>query len=282
MQYLLRLLLAPAVLAALPCSLVAAERPNIVLIVADDMGFSDLGCYGGEIETPRLDALAAGGVRFSQFYNSARCCPTRATLLTGLHPHQTGIGHMTNPPERQRNGSPAYQGYLNNQCVTLGEVLRDAGYTTLMTGKWHLGSHDRSRWPLQRGFQHFYGCLAGAMRYFHPESPRNIMAGNDPVTEPASTTDGPYYTTDAFTDQAIRFLDETNSDDKPFFLYLAYNAPHWPLQAPEEDIRKYRGRYERDWDALRQERYQRQLESKLIDPSGNYHHATEEFQTGTR
>ncbi|HAW29379.1 MAG TPA: arylsulfatase, partial [Planctomycetaceae bacterium] len=131
----------------------AADKPNIILIMVDDMGFSDIGCYGGEIETPNIDALAAGGVRFSQFYNSGRCCPTRATLMTGLHPQQTGIGWMTNPPGDTRGYSkpPAYQGYLNRKCVTLAEVLKPAGYATLMTGKWHLGFNAKDRWPLQRG-----------------------------------------------------------------------------------------------------------------------------------
>jgi arylsulfatase A-like enzyme len=248
----------------------AGERPNIVLIMVDDMGFSDLGSYGGEIETPHLDALAAGGVRFSQFYNSARCCPTRASLLTGLHPHETGVGHMTEepgtktPPERP----PAYQGYLNRNCVTIAEVLKDAGYATLMAGKWHLGQHEKDRWPLQRGFDRFYGCLSGATLHFTPEEPRGITEGNDPVRELESTTGRPYYTTDAFTDHAIRFIREENEADatKPFFLYLAYTAPHWPIQAHEEDIAKYRGKYQLGWDQLREQRYKRQLELGLIDP----------------
>ena len=149
-------------------SLSAAERPHIILIMVDDMGFSDLGYHGGEIETPNIDALARGGVRFSQFYNSGRCCPTRATLMTGLHPHQTGIGHMTQPPNKENGkGKPdAYQGYLNRKCVTLGEVLGEAGYATLMAGKWHLGYNARDRWPLQRGFDKFFGCLSGATRFF--------------------------------------------------------------------------------------------------------------------
>ena len=143
----------------------AAERPNVIIILVDDMGFSDIGAYGGEIKTPNLDLLAKGGVRFSQFYNASRCCPTRATLMTGLHPHLTGIGHMTNSPssEKYDNGEafPNYRGFLNRQCATLGEVLGPAGYSTYLAGKWHLGGHKQSRWPLQRGFDKFYGCIAG-------------------------------------------------------------------------------------------------------------------------
>jgi arylsulfatase A-like enzyme len=248
----------------------AAERPNVVLILADDLGFSDLGCYGGEIATPNLDALAAGGVKFSQFYNSARCCPTRASLMTGLHPHQAGIGHMTEEPGEKipADQPPAYQGYLNRNCVTIGEVLKGAGYSTLMTGKWHLGQSTPDRLPLQRGFDKYYGTYSGATLYFTPKEPRIISIGNEPDTELKSTTDRPYYTTDAFTDHAIRFLGEEAGEGakKPFFLYLAYTAPHWPMQAHEEDIAKYRGKYKAGWDKLRQERYGKQQRIGLIDP----------------
>ncbi len=246
------------------------QRPHVVLIMVDDMGFSDIGCYGSEIETPNLDALAAGGVRFSQFYNSARCCPTRASLLTGLHPHQTGIGHMTETPQEARPAEPvAYQGYLNRRCVTLAEVLGAAGYGTYMAGKWHVGMLDQDRWPLQRGFDRFWGVVPGALNYFAPEHPRGITADNEPITRLVSTTERRFYTTDAFTDHAIGFvgehLDGARKDD-PFFLYLAYNAPHWPIQAHEEDIAKYRGKYRIGWDELRQRRLARQIELGLIDP----------------
>ncbi len=246
----------------------AGERPNVILIMVDDMGYSDLGYHGGEIETPHLDALALGGVRFSQFYNSGRCCPTRATLLTGLHPHETGIGHMTQPPDQDYgNRPPAYQGYLNRRCVTIAEVLREHGYATLMTGKWHLGMTSTDQFPLQRGFDKYYGCLPGATRFFHPEQPRGMTFGNDPIETPESTTDEAFYTTDAFTDYGIRFLREhlDDGDERPFFLYLAYTAPHWPLQAFEDDIAKYRGRYREGWDHLRETRYRRQIELGLID-----------------
>ncbi|GAH54911.1 unnamed protein product, partial [marine sediment metagenome] len=135
-------------------------KPNIVLIMADDMGYSDIGCYGGEVNTPNLDRLAAGGLRFTQFYNAARCCPTRASLLTGLYPHQAGVGHMVG-----NRGYPAYQGYLNKRCVTIAEALKMAGYNTLMSGKWHVGEK-RPHWPVDRGFEEYYGIVSGGANYF--------------------------------------------------------------------------------------------------------------------
>ena len=250
-------------------SVMAAERPNIILIMVDDMGFADLGYHGSEIDTPNIDALAHGGVRFSQFYNSGRCCPTRATLMTGLHPHQTGIGWMTQPPDSDRGKSqpPAYQGYLNRECVTLGEVLQTAGYATLMAGKWHLGNNATNRWPLQRGFEKYFGCISGATRFFYPEHPRGMTFGNKQIENPKSTTDEPFYTTDAFTDYGMRFIREHKKGEKPFFLYLAYTAPHWPLQAFEDDIAKYRGKYRIGWDKLRERRLKKQQEIGLINPS---------------
>lgn len=244
----------------------AEERPNIILIMSDDMGFSDLGCYGGEIHTPNLDQLAREGVRFTQFYNTARCCPTRASLLTGLYPHQTGIGHMANSPEGNNDmdyGLRGYQGYLNQHCVTIAEALKGAGYATLMAGKWHIGMKEKSRRPLQRGFDKYYGILAGATNYYQPQYPRGIWLDNDSL----NITDTSYYTTDRFTAQAIDFIDQTvtTGRDHPFFLYLAFNAPHWPLQAPKEDIDKYRDRYVHGWDPIRRERFKRQQEMGLID-----------------
>lgn len=246
------------------------ERPNVIIILADDMGFSDIGSYGGEIETPTLDKLAAGGMKFSRFYNSARCCPTRASLLTGLHPHQTGIGWMTNPPQvtKMDHGPefPSYRGFLNRNSLTMAEVLRKSGYATFLAGKWHLGMNDRSRWPLQRGFEKFYGSLAGATNFFTPEGSRGITYQNDPVPTPESTTDRRYYTTDAFTDYAMKFIrEEKAADDRPFFLYLAYTAPHWPLHAHQEEVRKYVGKYSQGWDQLRESRLKRQRELGLID-----------------
>ncbi len=260
-------------LAACSISAVANDRPNIVLIMVDDMGFSDLGCYGSEINTPNIDKLAAEGVRFARFYNASRCCPTRASLMTGLHPHLTGIGHMTNPPPPKETFHdygeefPNYRGFLNRNCVTIAEALKPAGYATLMTGKWHLGYNAQDRWPLQRGFEKFYGSISGATRYFTPEAPRHIQFGNGGAVELKSTTDRAYYTTDAFTDHAIQFINEEKQGaDRPFFLYLAYTAPHWPHQAHEEDIAKYTGKYMLGWDKLREQRYKRQIELGLVKP----------------
>ncbi len=242
-------------------SLLAAEKassaPNIVVIMADDMGYSDLGCYGGEIETPNIDNLAANGVRFTQFYNTARCCPTRAALLTGLYQHQAGIGHMVGD-----YGVPSYQGRLNGQCLTIAEALKPAGYTTLATGKWHVGS-DRGHWPLDRGFDRYFGTPSGGGFYFKEAiqfRKRFVTLGNEEVEFP---DDG--YVTDLFTEHAIDFVDEAAQGDKPFFLYLAHIAPHWPLQAKPEDIAKYKGRYNEGWDEIRAVRYERQIESGLID-----------------
>ena len=236
-------------------------RPNIVVILADDLGYSDIGCYGGEIETPNIDSLASGGVRFTNFYNCARCCPTRASLLTGCYPHEVGIGHMTARTQDLRYdvlGLPAYRGTIGPECVTIAEVLRDAGYQTLMSGKWHAGEY-RPQWPVDRGFDRYYGLVGGACNYFKPDEDRLFVDQDQPVTE----FPGDFYTTDAFSDQAVRFIDEARNDS-PFFLYLPYTAPHWPLHAWPEDIEKYRGRYRRGWDEIRAERHSRQLAMGLF------------------
>lgn len=237
----------------------ASQRPNIVIMMADDMGFSDLGCYGGEIQTPHLDALAANGLRFTQFYNTARCCPTRAALLTGLYQHQAGVGHMT-----RNSRIPSYQGFLNGRCVTIAEALRPAGYATLMTGKWHVGSAPR-RWPLNRGFDRYFGTPTGGGVYFKGtlKVRTNVffVEGDQRIEPPEDL-----YVTETFTDYALKFIDEAVDAEKPFFLYFAHIAPHWPLQAKPEDIAKYRGRYDVGWDAVREARYRRQVEMGLIDP----------------
>lgn len=236
----------------------AAPKPNIVLIMADDMGYSDIGCYGSEIPTPNLDALAAGGLRFTQFYNSARCSPTRAALLTGLHPHQAGMGRLPPEPADAAAGPrpEGYLGYLNARCVTLAEALRPAGYRTYMAGKWHLGQRDQAHWPLQRGFDRFYGILSGAASYFKPAKQRGLTLENNPVPPPE---DPDYYTTDAFTDFAVKTVKE-HQGDAPFFLYLAFNAPHWPLHARSADIAQFTGKYRAGWDQLRRGRLIRQQE----------------------
>lgn len=252
-------------LLALPLGLLAdaaKPRPNILLILADDMGYSDIGCFGSEIPTPNLDALAANGLRFSQFYNTARCSPTRAALLTGLHPHQAGMGTLAEDPGKQaRAGTPpGYQEYLNERCVTLAEVLRPAGYHTYMSGKWHLGYHGQEKWPRQRGFDRYYGILSGASSYLSPKTPRGLTLDTTPLPAADSKT---YYTTDAFTDYALQFLHE-QTDDAPFFLYLAFNAPHWPLHARPDDIEKFKGQYRAGWDRLRAQRFAKQKHLGII------------------
>ncbi len=249
-----------AVLSCFGCLSANAQKPNIVIILVDDMGFSDIGCYGSEIETPHIDALASGGLRFTQFYNSARCCPTRASLMTGRHPHQVGIGHMTAPPGKPLELPGPYQGFLNDNCVTLAQVLKSAGYHTLMTGKWHLGLESKSTWPRQRGFDRFYGGLSGAFNYMKPGADRKMTRGNDPVETPEG-----WYATDAFTDQACEYISESSkADDNPFFLYLAYNAPHWPLQPKIKDFEKYRGKYKAGWQELMNSRLAKQKEIGLF------------------
>lgn len=233
----------------------APQRPNIILILADDLGFSDLGCYGSEIATPNLDALAAGGMRFTQFYNAARCCPSRAALLTGQYPHAVGVGHMCADYQL-----PGYQTGLSDRCVTIAEVLRQSGYHALMSGKWHVGMAPEHR-PLVRGFEHYFGILSGACNYFRPEPHRMLML-DDRRIEPV---DPSFYMTDAITERAVEYIDQYAGRDKPFFLYVAYTAPHAPLHARPEDIARYRGTYRAGWDELRQRRYHRMIELGIID-----------------
>jgi arylsulfatase A-like enzyme len=225
-------------------------NPNIVLVLADDLGFSDLGCYGSEIETPHLDALAAGGVRMTRFTTTARCSPSRASLLTGLHPHQTGIGVLTG-----NDGPGGYPGSLNDRCVTAAEVLRDAGYTTYMSGKWHL-SHEKANpspaWPTRRGFQHFFGTLDGGGDYF---APQRLHRGEQDVSQEA-VDDPDFYYTDAITDAAVGYI-RNHRADRPFFCYVAYTAPPFPLHAREEDIARCAGRYREGWDVVRERRIER-------------------------
>ncbi|WP_156253087.1 arylsulfatase [Pseudactinotalea terrae] len=232
---------------------------NIVLILVDDMGYSDIGPYGSEIPTPNLDRLAAGGVRMSQFYNTARCSPSRASLLTGLHPHQTGIGILT---EDQR--PYGYPGTLNDRCLTMAEVLGAAGYATYMSGKWHLCGqfyepHDA--WPTRRGFEQFFGTIAGGGSYFYPKT---LTRGETSVQEETSAPD--FYYTDAISEQAVRYI-EAHDEDRPFFLYTAYTAPHWPLHAPEEDIAAMKGLFDGGWDELRRQRAELLVSSGVLDPA---------------
>jgi arylsulfatase len=250
------------------------NKPNILIIMADDMGYSDIGCYGGEVETPNIDKLAYRGIRFTQFYNSARCCPTRASLLTGLHPHQAGMAHMVEIdkakyPQQTGMGQVAdieeaeasegpYQGYLNNQCVTIAEVLGAAGYNTLMAGKWHVGEY-HPVWPCDRGFDRYWGLISGAANYYDitkgkaPGVVRFMANDNKPFYPPKTG----FYMTDAITDSAVSMLNQYAGKENPFFMYLAYTAPHWPLHAFQEDIEKYRGKFMKGWDKLREERFVR-------------------------
>ena len=253
-----------------PTNAAADSRPNIVLILADDMGFSDIGCFGAEIKTPNLDALAASGIRFTQMYNCARCCPTRASLLTGLYPHQAGVGHMVN----DRGVGPAYQGYLRDDCLTFGEALRPAGYRTLYAGKWHVSSglpinrnqepaipagDPRNPTPLSRGFDHFYGTLAGCGNFFNPHA---LMDQDRRIT----ADDPDYYYTDALTDAACDMVRDATADKVPFLLHVCYTAPHWPLHAKPADIARYQGVYDTGWDAVRTARYERLKDMGIIDP----------------
>ena len=244
------------------------KRPNIIVILTDDMGYCDIGCYGAEISTPNLDALANGGLRFTQFYNTARCCPTRASLLTGQHPHRAGLGHMTDMQQ-----APGYTGDLNKNSATIAEVLRGNGYKTYMSGKWHVTKFagkdgPKDNWPRQRGFDKFYGTITGAGSYFDPATLcRNntfITPQNDAGYQPPR-----FYYTDAIADNAIQFLQEHQKQNanEPFFLYTAFTAAHWPMHALPEDIAKYKGRYDAGYDAVRQARWQKEKRLGVIDES---------------
>ena len=243
-----------------------ASRPNIVIIMSDDMGYSDIGCYGGEIYTPVLDGLAANGLRFTQFYNTARCCPTRASLLTGLYPHQAGIGHMMND-----RGQDGYRGELNRNCVTIAEALKPAGYSTYCIGKWHVTSHvnpsndtEKFNWPLQRGFDRYYGIINGASSLWDPNS---LTRGNKPITrenDPDYKPSQSYHFTDAISDNAVKFVKE-HKGDNPFFMYVSYTAAHWPMHAREQDIEKYDGKYDQGYVSVRKARLERMKEMGLID-----------------
>lgn len=260
--------------AAVPALLAGqnAQRPNILLVVVDDMGYSDMGCFGGEINTPNLDAMANHGVRFAQFYNSGRSCPSRAQLLTGCYPHTCGITAMGRS--------------LTKNCVTVAEVLKGAGYRTAMSGKWHLsltqsiGSNEQQllwlshqntfnnapfapldTYPCNRGFDDHYGTIWGVANHFDPFS---LVHNEEPIYTDAIPDD--FYSTDFITDHAIDYIDEFSKSDDPFFLYVAYNAPHWPLHAKPEDIAKYKGKYNEGWEAMRKARYDRMVELGIVNP----------------
>lgn len=263
--------------AQLPKAQKKDTRPNIVIIMADDLGFSDIGCYGGEIQTPNIDRLADNGVRFTNFYNVGRCCPTRAALLTGLYNQEAGIGNMTNDQHK-----PGFRGYLTENTVTLAEVLKMAGYNTAMSGKWHVSNtvtrptpkeqldwlnHQSDyqgpfspleQYPLNRGFDKFYGTIWGVVDYFDPFS---LVNGLEPVREVPKD----YYHTDAINDTAASYIRQMSKENKPFFLYVAQNAAHWPLMAKPEDIKKYEDTYKVGWEAIREARYNKMVQMGLID-----------------
>ena len=244
-----------------------ARQPNIIVILSDDMGYSDIGCYGGIIETPNLDALAENGLRYTQFYNTARSCPSRASLLTGLHPHQAGMGHMTDD-----RGEEGYRGEINDRCVTIAEALRPAGYSTMAVGKWHVSRSmtldgPKYNWPLQRGFDRFYGTIMGGGSFYDPATlcrgNEFITPENDPYYKPET-----FYYTDAIADNAVMMLNDHFRDngDSPFFMYMAFTAAHWPMQLPEEEVEPYYGRFDEGWDELRRRKYDDMAARGLISP----------------
>ncbi len=243
-------------------------RPNLIVIMSDDMGWSDIGCYGSEIPTPTLDGLAKEGIRFTQFYNTGRCCPTRASLLTGLYPHQAGIGHMTGDDKL-----PGYQGDLNRQCRTIAEVLKPAGYGTYIAGKWHVTKHTapnapKDNWPLQRGFDRFYGTIHGAGSFYDPNTLTRDNTFISPYADPEYRPET-YYYTDAIADHAARFIVEHEAErpDDPFFVYVSFTAAHWPMHALEEDIARFRGRYDDGYAPVRQARIEKLKALGMIDPA---------------
>lgn len=209
----------------------AHSRPNIIVILSDDMGYSDIGCYGGEIQTPNLDALASNGVRFSQFYNTARCCPTRASLLTGMYPHQAGIGYMT----ARLGQSEAYQGHIKKEIKTIADYFKEIGYTTLHIGKWHVGGPENKTMPCDKGFDKAWAPLE-IVNYWNTKQ----VYENGQI-RPIKAEEQKYLT-DAEGDKALEYIEYARQKDNPFFMYLAFNAAHWPLHAKQEDINKYRGK----------------------------------------
>ena len=232
------------------------NRPNFLVIVADDLGFSDIGAFGGEIDTPNLDRLAHAGIRFTDFHSAPACSPTRSMLLTGTDHHVAGIGTMAEVVPPGFRGAPGYEGYLNDRVVALPELLRDAGYLTLMSGKWHLGNTIETS-PWARGFERSFALLPGGASHYGGSAARDFLPAPTLYTEDDQfvTVGDDFYSSDSYTDTLLRYLRErAPEDDREFFAYLPFQAPHWPLQAPEESIAKYRGRYDAGPDALREER----------------------------
>jgi arylsulfatase A-like enzyme len=240
--------------------------PNVLVIVADDLGFADLGCYGSEIHTPHLDRLARGGVRFAQAYSFARCCPSRASLLTGRSPHQAGLGFMVSHDSPALDNPPGYRGFIRPEVPVVAEWLKAAGYQTGLSGKWHVGEH-RPHWPCDRGFDESWGLLGGACSYFDPlgnrsQSVRRRIFHNDRLVPVPSRPD--FYFTDEVAAHAGQTLRAHAATGRPFFHYVGFTAPHWPLHARASDIEVYRDRYEHGWDEVRRARHRRQMASGLV------------------
>ena len=251
--------------AASTAPLSANDRPNIVIILADDMGYSDMGSFGSEIQTPNLDALAQEGVRFTQFYTHASCSPTRSVLLSGVDTHLNGLGNMDEWTAPNQMGVPGYEGYLNDAVVTLPQLLKEAGYHTYMTGKWHMGKAPE-RIPRARGFERDFSLLDGGGNYWDM---RNVTALSPWLV---FTEDGlylselpkDYYATKTYTDKMIEFIEANRGDGKPFFAYVAHQAPHDPYHLPREWRRRHVGEYDKGWDAVRRERLHRQIELGIV------------------
>ena len=237
----------------------SAKQPNIIVILVDDMGFSDLGCYGSEIETPNIDRLAANGIRYRTFYNCARSSPTRASLLTGLYPHQAGVGSLNKQP-----GYPDYQAYLNDRCITIPNAIEDAGYFSIMTGKWHLGIGNGVT-PINRGFDRSLNGAAGGFYFYNDPDNKKLYLNDEVITPTDPRLPAEWYSTDLWVEYGLKFVDEALEEGKPFFWYLAHNAPHFPLQAPESTIAKYRGKYAEGYDVIRNRRFEKQKQLGLFD-----------------
>jgi len=241
--------------AGLPESGGDRERPNILLIVVDDMGFSDLGSFGGEIQTPNLDRLALEGIRFTNFHGAMTCSPSRAMMLTGVDPHLSGLGNMLEELSPNQKGRPGYEGYLNDRVVTVASLLRDAGYRTFLSGKWHLGSGD-SAGPLARGFDHAFSLASGGASHFSDMRPAYAPAPEikadywEDGIKLTALPDSFDYSSEFYVDRMIDYLDTSDSTDAPFFAYLSFTAPHWPLQAPDAAIARHKGKYDIGYDVI--------------------------------
>ena len=240
----------------------AADRPNVLVVLLDDAGFSDLSCYGGEIPTPNIDSLAQRGVRFNQMYNCARSCPSRSALLTGLYPQQAGIGWMANSDYYAAGGN-AYQGYLNDKSTSFAQIGESNGYYTGQAGKWHVGGNASSKKDTH-GFMRSLSAQAGG--FYFPEGAVTLQLDGVTIQPTDSRLPSNWYSTDLWTEFTLKFVDESIQAKKPFMCYLAHNAPHFPLQAPQEDIMRWRGKLnEKGWDQMREERYKRQLSLNVFD-----------------